>query len=117
MNLLSKFCIALSATRKLNCVPVGAICVAVFFFCCVLEKNIVEICDAFPAQPVQGILKKEDSPFFAQSKSVCIAISVNHIQFSIVKLRFCIANCDVIPDKVIIQLSWLQIPVTDWTKP
>ena len=31
MNLLSKFCIAVSATRKLNCVAVGVICVAVFF--------------------------------------------------------------------------------------
>ena len=32
MNLLSKFCIAVSATQKLNCVAVGVICVAVFFF-------------------------------------------------------------------------------------
>ena len=30
MNLLSKFCIAVSATRKWNCVAVGVICVAVF---------------------------------------------------------------------------------------
>ena len=38
MNLLSKFCIAVSATRKLNCVAVGVICVAVFFWC-FGEKN------------------------------------------------------------------------------
>ena len=38
MNLLSKFCIAVSASRKLNCVAVGVICVAVFFWC-VGEKN------------------------------------------------------------------------------
>ena len=56
MNLLSKFCIAVSATRKLNCVAVGVICVAVFFG--VLEKKILELRDTFPAQPVQGILKK-----------------------------------------------------------
>ena len=31
MNLLSKFCIEVSATQKLNCVAVGVICVAVFF--------------------------------------------------------------------------------------
>ena len=37
MNLLSKFCIAVSATQKLNCVAVGVICVAVFW--CVLEKK------------------------------------------------------------------------------
>ena len=29
MNLLSKVCIAVSATRKLNCVAVGVICAAV----------------------------------------------------------------------------------------
>ena len=33
MNLLSKFCIAVSATQKLNCVAVGVICVAVFLVC------------------------------------------------------------------------------------
>ena len=38
MNLLSKFCIAVSATRKLNCVAVGVICVAVFLLC-FGEKN------------------------------------------------------------------------------
>ena len=38
MNLLSKFCIAVSAIQKLNCVAVGVICVAVFFWC-VLEKK------------------------------------------------------------------------------
>ena len=54
MNLLSKFCIAVSATRKLNCVAVGVICVAVFLVCFGEEKN-VELRDAFPAQPVQGI--------------------------------------------------------------
>ena len=58
MNLLSKFCIAVSATRKLNCVAVGVIRVAVFFFD-VLEKKILELRDAFPAQPLQGILKKK----------------------------------------------------------
>ena len=57
MNSLSKFCIAVSATRKLNCVAVGVICVAVFFG--VLEKKILELHDAFPAQPVQAILKKK----------------------------------------------------------
>ena len=66
MNLLSKFCIAVSATRKLNCVAVGVICVAVFFG--VLEKKILELRDAFPAQPVQGILKKKDSPSAAAMK-------------------------------------------------
>ena len=54
MNLLSKFCIAVSATRKWNCVAVGVICVAVFFV--VLEKKILELRDTFPAQPVQAIL-------------------------------------------------------------
>ena len=54
MNLLSKFCIAVSATQKLNCVAVGVICVAVFLVC-FGEKNNVELRDAFPAQPVQGI--------------------------------------------------------------
>ena len=33
MNLLSTFCIAVSATQKLNCVAVGVICVAVFLVC------------------------------------------------------------------------------------
>ena len=33
MNLLSKFCIAVSATQKLNCVAVGVICVAAFLMC------------------------------------------------------------------------------------
>ena len=55
MNLLSKFCIAVSATRKLNCVAVGVICVAVFFFGVFWRKKNVELRDAFPAQPVQGI--------------------------------------------------------------
>ena len=54
MNLLSKFCIAVSATQKLNCVAVGVICVAVFFGV-FWRKNNVELRDAFPAQPVQGI--------------------------------------------------------------
>ena len=53
MNLLSKFCIAVSATQKLNCVAVGVICVAVFFG--VFWRKNVELRDAFPAQPVQGI--------------------------------------------------------------
>ena len=66
MNLLSKFCIAVSATGKLNCVAVGVICVAVFFG--VLEKKILELRDAFPAQPVQAILKKRDSPSAAAMK-------------------------------------------------
>ena len=39
MNLLSKFCIAVSATRKLNCVAVGVICVAAFFFGVLEKKN------------------------------------------------------------------------------
>ena len=39
MNLLSKFCIAVSATQKSNCVAVGVICVAVFW--CALEKKIM----------------------------------------------------------------------------
>ena len=55
MNLLSNFCITVSATRKLNCVAVGVICVAVFW--CVLEKKILELRNAFPAQPVQGMLR------------------------------------------------------------
>ena len=55
MNLLSKFCIAVSATQKLNCVAVGVICVAVFFLVCFGEEKNVELRDAFPAQPVQGI--------------------------------------------------------------
>ena len=54
MNLLSKFCIAVSATQKLNCVAVGVICVAVFFGV-FWRKNNVELRDAFPAQPVQRI--------------------------------------------------------------
>ena len=54
MNLLSKFCIAVSATQKLNCVAVGVICVAVFLVC-FGKKHNVELRDAFPAQPVQEI--------------------------------------------------------------
>ena len=38
MNLLSNFCIAVSATQKLNCVAVGVIRVAVFFLVCFGEK-------------------------------------------------------------------------------
>ena len=66
MNLLSTFCIAVSATRKLNCVAVGVICVAVFFG--VLEKKILELRDTFPAQPVQGIFFFKDSPSTAAMK-------------------------------------------------
>ena len=57
MNLMSKLCIAVSATQKLNCVAVGVTCVAVFW--CILKKIIHELRNAFPAEPVQGILKKE----------------------------------------------------------
>ena len=69
MNLLSKFCIAVSATRKLNCVAVGVICVAVFFVV-FWRKKILELRDTFPAQPVQAILinKKKDSSSAAAMK-------------------------------------------------
>ena len=40
------------------------------FFCCVLEKKILELRDTFPAQPVQAILviKKKDSSSAAAMK-------------------------------------------------
>ena len=63
MNLLSKFCVAVSATRKLNCIAPGVICVAVIFG--VFWKKILELRDAFPAQLVQEVLKKKNSPFAA----------------------------------------------------
>ena len=66
MNLLSKFCIAVSATRKLNCVAVGVICVTVFFWC--FGEKILELRDTFPAQPVQGIFFFKDSPSAAAMK-------------------------------------------------
>ena len=55
MNLLSTFCIAVSATRKFELRSSWCdLCSS--FFCCVLEKKILELRDTFPAQPVQAIL-------------------------------------------------------------
>ena len=83
MNLLSKFCIAVSATQKLNCVAVGVICVAVFLVC-FGEKNSVELRDAFPAQPVQGIKyfggKKTDCPSAAAMKWSDVKHSCNPLR-------------------------------------
>ena len=36
--------------------------------------------------------------------------SANHIQFRIAKLRFCIANCDAIPDKFIPAVNIYSVP-------
>ena len=81
MNLLSKFCIAVSATQKSNCVAVGVICVAVFgvFW----RKNNVELRDAFPAQSVQGIKyfeEEKDSPSAAAMKWSDVKHSCNPLR-------------------------------------
>ena len=78
MNLLSKFCIAVSATQKSNCVAVGVICVAVFW-----RKNNVELRDAFPAQSVQGIKyfeEEKDSPSAAAMKWSDVKHSCNPLR-------------------------------------
>ena len=84
MNLLSKFCIAVSATQKLNCVAVGVICVAVFLVC-FGKKHNVELRDAFQAQPVQEIKyfeEKKDSPSASAMKWSDVKHSCNPLRMN-----------------------------------
>ena len=67
MNLLSKFCIAVSATRKLNCVAVGVICVAGFFFVFWRKKFLNSVMLSQLNQSRQ-FWKKKDSPSAAAMK-------------------------------------------------
>ena len=80
MNLLSKFCIAVSATQKLNCVAVD-LCSS--FFGVFRRKNNVELRDAFPAQPVQRIKyfeEKKDCPSAAAMKWSDVKHSCNPLR-------------------------------------
>ena len=74
MNLLSKFCIAVSATQKLNCVAVGVICVAAFLMCFgeKIMLNSVTLSQLNQSRVLNKVLnilkKKKDSPSAAAMK-------------------------------------------------
>ena len=69
MHSLSKFCIAVSATRKLNCVAGGVICVAVFLVCFgeKIMLNSVTLSRLNQSREL-NIMKKKDSPSAAAMK-------------------------------------------------